>query len=101
MMVGQLCKHVYGCRVVGCAGTDEKVRVGCRTFSRYCLMSMLAMHGRLRQHASVQTVCNPLYCPGVQVKFIKEQCGFDEAWNYRTTSTDKALKEFCPNGIDL
>jgi hypothetical protein len=23
--VGQLCKHVYGCRVVGAAGTDEKV----------------------------------------------------------------------------
>jgi NADPH-dependent curcumin reductase CurA len=27
VIVGQLCKHVYGCRVVGAAGTDEKVGV--------------------------------------------------------------------------
>ncbi len=31
LLVGQLCKHVHGCRVVGSAGSDEKVCVGVRT----------------------------------------------------------------------
>jgi hypothetical protein len=25
VIVGQLCKHVYGCKVVGAAGSDDKV----------------------------------------------------------------------------
>lgn len=59
MTVGQIAK-LKGCRVVGIAGSDEKVR------------------------------------------FLKEELGFDEVINYKTTSniyTD--LKQACPDGVDI
>ena len=57
-IVGQIAK-IKGCRVVGSAGSDEKVA----------------------------------YCKSL---------GFDEVFNYKTvTSVEDALKEACPNGIDM
>ena len=57
-IVGQIAK-IKGCRVVGSAGSDEKVA----------------------------------YCKSL---------GFDEVFNYKTvTSVEDALKESCPNGIDM
>ena len=57
-VVGQIAK-IKGCRVVGSAGSDEKVA----------------------------------YCKSL---------GFDEVFNYKTvTSVQDALKEACPNGIDM
>jgi NADPH-dependent curcumin reductase CurA len=35
------------------------------------------------------------------VAFVVEQCGFDAAFNYKTTDIDDALREHCPHGIDL
>jgi NADPH-dependent curcumin reductase CurA len=35
------------------------------------------------------------------VAYIKAHCGYDEAFNYKTTPVQKALKELCPNGIDV
>lgn len=29
LVAGQLLKHVYGCKVIGSAGTDDKVCLGC------------------------------------------------------------------------
>lgn len=57
MTVGQLCK-IKGCRVIGSAGSDEKV-------------------AKLRE------------------------VGFDEAFNYKTTSMRDAIKAFAPEGINV
>lgn len=57
-IVGQLLKNVYGCRVVGSAGSDEKVA------------------------------------------WLKS-LGYDEAWNYKAMSTEEALTQYCPQGIDV
>lgn len=57
-MVGQLAKR-EGLRVVGSAGSDEKVA------------------------------------------FIKNELGFDEAFNYKTESPWAALKKYAPEGIDI
>ena len=54
--VGQIAK-IKGCRVVGSAGSDQKVQ------------------------------------------YLKE-LGFDDAFNYKTSSMDEALKRTCPDGID-
>src|SRR5581483_6488276 len=36
-----------------------------------------------------------------KVEWIKSECGYDEAFNYKTTTDYAAkLKELCPNGID-
>ncbi len=56
-VVGQIAK-IHGCRVVGIAGDDDKIR------------------------------------------WIREDLGFDAAFNYKTESTYEKLKEFCPAGID-
>ncbi|XAR68104.1 Allyl-alcohol dehydrogenase [Bertholletia excelsa] len=59
MFAGQLAK-LKGCRVVGSAGSDEKV------------------------------------------KLLKEEFGYDEAFNYhKETDFDAALSKYCPNGIDI
>eukprot|EP00879_Flechtneria_rotunda_P027486 GHRR01029447.1.p1 GENE.GHRR01029447.1~~GHRR01029447.1.p1 ORF type:complete len:287 (-),score=87.27 GHRR01029447.1:276-1136(-) len=58
LIVGQLLKHVYGCRVIGSAGSDDKVQ-------------------------------------------LLKEVGFDEAFNYRTTSKHDALAEAAPDGIDI
>ncbi|HKJ43334.1 MAG TPA: NADP-dependent oxidoreductase [Sunxiuqinia sp.] len=59
MVVGQIAK-IKGCRAVGIAGSDEKVRL------------------------------------------LKEDFGFDEAINYKTTSNmQKAIAESCPDGVDV
>ncbi len=59
MVVGQLAK-LQGCRVVGIAGSDEKV------------------------------------------KLLKEQFGFNEVINYKTTTTiKKAIADACPRGVDI
>jgi len=57
-VAGQLAK-ARGCRVIGSAGTDEKVR------------------------------------------FLKEECGFDTAFNYKTGTVRDQLKETVPEGIDV
>ena len=57
-LAGQFAKRA-GARVVGSAGTDEKVA------------------------------------------YVLEQCGFDAAFNYRTTSIDDGLRQHCPDGIDI
>lgn len=59
MVVGQIAK-LKGCRVVGIAGSDEKIA------------------------------------------YLKNELGFDEVINYKTTANlHEALKEACPNGIDV
>jgi NADPH-dependent curcumin reductase CurA len=59
MIVGQIAK-IYGCRVVGIAGSDKKT------------------------------------------KYLIDELGFDAAINYRTVPyLRKALKEVCPNGVDV
>ncbi|GHA60749.1 putative NADP-dependent oxidoreductase YfmJ [Pontibacter akesuensis] len=58
-VVGQLAK-LKGCRVVGVAGSDEKVA------------------------------------------YLKEQLGFDEAINYKTTANiNEAIASACPDGVDV
>ena len=47
-----------GCKVIGCAGTEEKV------------------------------------------KYVKEECKFDEVFNYKTCDLNTTLKKLAPNGID-
>ncbi|MEJ8802048.1 NADP-dependent oxidoreductase [Pontibacter sp. H249] len=59
MVVGQIAK-LKGCRVVGIAGSDEKI------------------------------------------SYLKEQLGFDEGINYKTTSNmQEALEKACPEGVDI
>ncbi len=55
---GQMAK-LKGCRVVGTAGSDEKV------------------------------------------DYLTNELGFDAAFNYKTSKLSQALKETCPDGIDL
>jgi NADPH-dependent curcumin reductase CurA len=57
-VAGQLAK-IYGCRVVGSAGSEEKIR------------------------------------------FLRDECGFDAAFNYKTQDTVEQLKASAPDGIDL
>lgn len=57
-MVGQLAKR-EGLRVIGSAGSDEKVA------------------------------------------YIKEELGFDEAFNYKTESPWTAVKKYAPEGVDI
>jgi NADPH-dependent curcumin reductase CurA len=57
-VVGQIAK-LEGCRVVGSAGSDAKV------------------------------------------KLLREELGFDAAFNYREVKLDAALAEACPEGIDI
>jgi NADPH-dependent curcumin reductase CurA len=57
-VAGQLAK-IYGCRVIGSAGSDEKV------------------------------------------KFLKEQCGFDDAFNYKSGPSVDLLQAAEPDGIDV
>lgn len=33
--------------------------------------------------------------------YLKEECGFDFAINYKTESIDEKLKEYAPNGVDV
>ncbi|XP_046982371.1 prostaglandin reductase 1-like [Schistocerca americana] len=37
----------------------------------------------------------------VKVKWLKEELGFDHAFNYKTVNVEKALKEAAPNGVDV
>jgi NADPH-dependent curcumin reductase CurA len=57
-VAGQLAK-IYGCRVIGTAGSAEKVA------------------------------------------FLKEECGFDSAFNYKIGSIRKQLSLAAPNGVDV
>eukprot|EP00983_Pelagomonas_calceolata_P123444 1161005-Pelagomonas_calceolata.AAC.5 len=70
----QMCKNVYGCKVVGSAGSEDKV-------------SDTEDHTRLSILA--------------QVEFLTKELGFDAAWNYKTMPTLDALNKFCPEGIDM
>ncbi|MEZ5726777.1 MAG: NADP-dependent oxidoreductase [Burkholderiaceae bacterium] len=36
-----------------------------------------------------------------KVAFVRERCGLDAAFNYRTVAIDDALREHCPKGIDV
>jgi NADPH-dependent curcumin reductase CurA len=36
-----------------------------------------------------------------KVAYARERCGFDAAFNYKTTDLDNALRTHCPNGIDV
>ena len=59
VVVGQIAK-IQGCRVIGIAGTDDKI------------------------------------------KLLKDEFGFDEAINYKTTADiKKAIAQLCPNGVDI
>ena len=59
MVVGQIAK-IKGCRVIGIAGSDEKIQM------------------------------------------LKEELGFDDAINYKTTTDmKKALAKACPKGVDV
>jgi NADPH-dependent curcumin reductase CurA len=58
MTVGQIAK-IKGARVVGIAGSDEKVQ------------------------------------------YLKEELGFDAVINYKTDNMKQALREACPNGVDV
>ena len=59
MVVGQIAK-IYGCRVIGIAGTDKKI------------------------------------------KMLKDDLGFDEVINYKTTKNIKeAIAQSCPKGVDV
>ncbi len=59
VVVGQIAK-IQGCRVIGIAGSDEKINL------------------------------------------LKNEFGFDEAINYKTTSNLKAaIAALCPNGVDI
>ena len=57
-LAGQFAKRA-GARVVGSAGSDDKVA------------------------------------------FLRERCGFDAAFNYRSQDLDEALRSHCPQGIDV
>lgn len=57
-VVGQIAK-IKGCRVVGIAGSDDKIN------------------------------------------YIKNELGFDEGINYKTQDVYQALKDACPDGIDV
>jgi len=57
-LAGQFAKRA-GARVVGSAGSDEKV------------------------------------------DFLRQRCGFDAAFNYRQQDIDEALRQHCPQGIDV
>ncbi|XP_049764669.1 prostaglandin reductase 1-like [Schistocerca cancellata] len=57
-IVGQIAR-IKGCKVIGIAGSDLKV------------------------------------------KWLKEELGFDHAFNYKTANVEKALKEAAPNGVDV
>jgi NADPH-dependent curcumin reductase CurA len=36
-----------------------------------------------------------------KVGYVRERCGFDAAFNYKSRATDDALRELCPAGIDV
>ncbi|MFN7645457.1 MAG: NADP-dependent oxidoreductase [Burkholderiales bacterium] len=36
-----------------------------------------------------------------KVAFVRERCGFDAAFDYKTRDLDEALREHCPRGIDV
>jgi NADPH-dependent curcumin reductase CurA len=36
-----------------------------------------------------------------QVAFLKERGGYDDAFNYKTTSYEEGIKRLCPGGIDV
>jgi NADPH-dependent curcumin reductase CurA len=36
-----------------------------------------------------------------KVDFVLKRCGFDAAFNYKTTHLDEALRTHCPGGIDI
>ncbi len=36
-----------------------------------------------------------------KVAFVREHCGFDAAFDYKTHDLDEALREHCPRGIDV
>jgi NADPH-dependent curcumin reductase CurA len=36
-----------------------------------------------------------------KVAFLRERCGFDAAFNYKAGDLDAALREHCPDGIDV
>jgi len=36
-----------------------------------------------------------------KVAFLRERCGFDAAFNYKARDLDDALREHCPDGIDV
>ena len=57
-VVGQIAK-IYGCRVIGIAGSDQKN------------------------------------------KYLENQLGFDATINYKTENVKEALKEKCPDGVDI
>ncbi|MFN0117370.1 MAG: NADP-dependent oxidoreductase [Elusimicrobiota bacterium] len=38
----------------------------------------------------------------IKIKFLKEECGFDAAFNYKTADNiRKSIKDHCPQGVDI
>ena len=36
-----------------------------------------------------------------KLAFLRDRCGFDAVFNYKTTDLDRALQQHCPQGIDV
>jgi NADPH-dependent curcumin reductase CurA len=105
LVAGQLLKHVYGCKVIGSAGTEDKVRL-ILILAQNAWAYSAAVDGSNSLQRGVPTgeVSYWSCCVAVlfvaQVALLKE-VGFDYAFNYKTTETDAALAEAAPDGIDI
>jgi NADPH-dependent curcumin reductase CurA len=44
LVAGQLLKNVYGCKVIGSAGSDDKVHIGQRVWGEYCSSRIACLH---------------------------------------------------------
>ncbi|RWR97935.1 2-alkenal reductase NADP+-dependent-like protein [Cinnamomum micranthum f. kanehirae] len=79
-VVGQLAK-LFGCYVVGCAGSKKKV---------------------LYKKGSKDPASLGLVKIGPKVDLLKDKLGFDDAFNYKEESDLKStLKRYFPEGIDI
>ncbi|KAK7848209.1 nadph-dependent oxidoreductase 2-alkenal reductase [Quercus suber] len=130
MFAGQLAK-LKGCRVIGSTGSDEKVGCPHNTFFALLRLKWLpgfaawvgievlgdpkpgsnvfvsAAAGGVGMFAGQLAKlkgCRVIGSTGSdeKVKLIKEEFGYDDAFNYKTeTDLDAALSKYFPNGIDI
>lgn len=112
-VAGQLLKKVYGCRVVGSAGSDEKVA----SCALYCCVFARVLFDRgswkTKAAALLTAFLVARVSPSSPPQPAKKQLqnnhkvkllldlGFDAAWNYKTTPTAEALAAHAPNGLDI
>ncbi|KAL6006318.1 hypothetical protein ACLOJK_040365 [Asimina triloba] len=100
-IVGQFAK-LFGCYVVGCAGSNEK--------SDEVDEAMIGNDGNCsREHCSTGILSNTITSHVLmskssefQVAILKDKLGFDDAFNYKKESDLKStLKRYFPEGIDI